>query len=319
MDKTFFFIIKYNDIIEFKCVISKDAKYFRVLKDELNYEEMIRELLHKGYKKVIKTREEIIKIDENKSYIKDIFKEEHIDINSPDDLNNFLKDDFDCELIEEADAIFEIVTDGAEFSFQNNIVSPSTKNEVSMLATELFKFTTESDYEPIQVEKHGSYAIEVKDVFTDKFNSKKLIELIKSIESSEIYEEEYLKKSYYYQFINSLIKLVSNKSLKTITFKVKNFIAEFKHKDLIKLKNKIKEIYNSQKINFTSKKIRAIDFENLTFKVTYKDKTLYCKTYENILRHIDENKNKDFKLSGFYTSVKTIFIDNAFLLDNNIL
>ena len=76
-------------------------KDLKVLKDSLNYKEMISELLSGNYKQITKIGEKKIKINKDITYTEDILEENNISIKSLVELKDFIGNDFDCELIEE--------------------------------------------------------------------------------------------------------------------------------------------------------------------------------------------------------------------------
>jgi len=320
-------IIKDNDIVEFESIISLDpehGKHFRVLRDEMGYEEMIRELIYKGYKQSIKINSEIIQLDENLSQEIPIYEENLIQINTIEELSNFLRDrGFECEVIHSISyaLVASVSVDGQDIGYE--VISSTNKNKVSNFTLNLFKTVTYQvnnlDYEPIINEKAGSYEIEIFNTKENLAIKNAIREIISNLKNQIINTQKYLQKGYYYNLINSFLELSTIKYLDIVKVKLlENDFIEFTKNEIFALKSKVNELLNNIPFEFSidnDTQARAFDTKNLSFKVDTNEGVRYCHAQNqeifDTLTNAGQNK---FKISGFYTSIKSVKITKIILL-----
>ena len=253
-------IIKDNDIVEFESIISLDpehGKHFRVLRDEMGYEEMIRELIYKGYKQSSKVDSKIIKLDENLSQEIPIYEENLIQIYTIEELSSFLiARGFECEVVPSSSyaLVASVSVDGQDIGYE--VISSTNKNKVSNFTLNLFKTVTHQvnnlDYEPIINEKAGSYEIEIFDTKENLAIKDNIREIATNLKDQSIDTQGYFQKGYYYNLINSFLELSAIKHLDSVKVKLlENDFIEFTKDEISSLKSKVKELLNNLPFEFS--------------------------------------------------------------------
>lgn len=316
-------IIKDGNVIEFECIISFDpqhGKHFRVLRDEMGYEEMIRELIYKGYKQSIKVDNRTINIDEKSTQEIALYKDELIQINSIEELTAFLSArDFECEVIpRDAYALIASVSvDGQDIGYE--VINSTNKSKVANFTLNLFKTVVDQvnniEYEPIINEKAGSYEIEIFDTKEDLVIKKRIRELMESLKAQTIDAQNYLQKGHYYSLINSFLELSLIKYLDIVKVKFsQTSFVEFSKYEIVSLKLKIRELLNALPFTFIVDRHnlpRALDAKNFSFKLDTREGVRYCHAEnQEIFESISNVQNETLELSGFYTSIKSVNITN---------
>ncbi len=327
--KTYSLIIKEDQEIEFEGIISFDnvhGKHFRVLRDEMGYEDMNNELIYQGYKSSKKIDTKEIKLDDDTSFNQDIYEDTLIEINSMDELKNFLEEKgFECEVIpsEQYNLIASVSADGQDIGYE--VISNSNKIKISNFAIDLFRAANNSlnnpDYEPIENEKAGSYEIEL---FNPKPNiniQNEIITIMNDIKNININVEKFWEKSFYYSMINSLINLSFIKHLDNISIKINQVDISLNKVFFKNIKKAISDLLNNKEFKFTSSEDnppRAFDDKNKTFKLdTGKGKgTRFCKIEEDSLyKKIFNNRDKNLSFEGYYgKGVQSIDINKVSVL-----
>lgn len=316
-------IIKDGDIVEFEGIISFDkhhGKHFRVLKDEMNYEEMIRELIYKGYKKTVFKGNKLLSLDSELTQTTPIYEEILIEINTIDELVEFLSArSFECEVIPSNAYAFvaSVSVDGQDIGYE--VISNTNKSKVINFTLNLFKTVAHSvnntEYEPIINEKAGSFEIEIFDTRENFVVKDTIISIITNLKNQSIDTQSYLKKSYYYNLVNSLLELstINHLDILKVKFSENNFI-KFTKDEVISLKSKVKELLSSLPFEFTIKDNilpRALDIKNLSFKLDTDEGVRYCHTEDQgTFDTLSDLSGTGFTLTGYYTSIKSVKITN---------
>jgi len=316
-------IIKDDEIVEFECLVSFDpehGKHFRVLKDEMNYEEMIRELMYKGYKKSTVSNMRSIKLTETISQEIPVYEENQIEINSVEELVAFLSErGFECEIVPSSSysLVTSVSVDGQDIGYE--VISSTNKIKISAFTLNLFKTALSSannkEYEPIINEKAGSYEIEIFDTKRDESVENAIQELMVNLKNELIDTQVYLQKKYYYNLVNSFLELSVIKYLDIVKVKFSDSeFVEFTKNEILSLKSKVKDLLTTIPFSFvidSNALPRAIDAKNLSFKLDTEEGVRYCHTQTPELFEIISNiQNRMFTINGFYTSIKSVKITN---------
>jgi len=297
-------IILFNEV-EYKGImtIENGKLYIRSLIDLDNYENMFQKLYEDGY----------VKVYENDNI-------EVIKFNSLEEMFGFLKEDFDLEYeIIDDKYLFSVVADGKDLH-PNTIAMKKEGMKLYELTISLYNYANKNNYEPKIEVYASSFGVGIQE---SDGNNEELINIINQINSNNFLDlDKFFKDLRYKKLINSLIEVVSIKTLDNLFIKIGNRKIHINLKAINKLKENFDYQLKNKKISVLIEKpqeqLRAFDKKNLRVILDYE---LFGKSWFSL--HFDDsnvfnkllemyNDNTSITIEGFLKKVQTIEVKKVF-------
>lgn len=311
MNETYSLLIRLEGKIVFEGLLSDDLRYFRVLRDDSNYEAMIKQLIYEGYVKVDKIDEEIILMDDESEYLKPIYQHTTIYIDTTDALIEFLHEQgFDCshQLME---SFCEIIADGQDLGFNQNVISPSDRIALIGFAANTYKIANNVPYDPVILEDHGSYKLDVKDAVINIEALTFLENILNGITQNAFDLSAYITDMKYKQVIDHIIEIFKIKNLKILEFNIRNTPKRLEKSIVVYLEQQISLAYNAKIFDCVVDATKAFnDQNNYSFKVYPASGMHIIHTSRELYDLAESNKSRPMRLQGRYKSSITVFVDN---------
>lgn len=284
-------ILKFHNEIIFKAIFLNITTY-RVVIDEINLEDTIKQLLTQG-------NVTLKKVDENtyKDYTNPILEPTIEAITNIDSLFSILSDlGYDTD-IQVPSTLVTILAKGK--SLHPKVISQTNDNKLSLFAVALIKEANNINYEPPLKKLAGSFKIEVVDTGLDKEQIQNTLLALKNIQVKDIGK---------YSALVSKMEAVSKiKDLDTI--EIVDFNISFTKKEIKNILDKKSEYLKTKvkNVKIKSDKLRNFDPHNNAFKGDMTN-TIYFKMENTIFNtiyavHLSQ-KQKEFKFNGYYTNTK---------------
>ncbi|WP_297433951.1 hypothetical protein [Sulfurimonas sp.] len=328
MKKVYALTIMHESEIDFQCLISEDGKYFRVQKDELDYETMINELLSNGYTSVKQVDTEKITHGDY-VYEKAVYEEEHKEFHTPQEIYEaLLEDGFDCKLESQDNFIdvLEFSIDGQDLGIE--VITATNKMKITTAANYLFKAANNEDYEPVEREKSGSYSLVLSDTQTNSSIKESILHILNELKNMRIDAEKFFKKGHYYSFLMSFIDIASMRHLEILTLKVgkgENDKISLNKQQLLQIKQAVETIQTSKSFDYKKTQkdwldaFEINDKQERKFKLHsfdgFKDEGQLRICYvesEELYRKIQEHSRDVINFRGHYISAtRTVKIESA--------
>ena len=259
---------------------------YRIVKDEINLEEMIEELIEKGSIKL----NQIDTLSCN-DYSHPVFNLEKTEVNDLDVLFQKIQNLGYETIIEENKNDIEIIAIGK--SLHPDIISQTDENRVSKFSISMFKSVNNKNYEPPLKKVNGSFKVKI----LDEFDKEKLEFFLHDLKNGKIQET----------MINKIEELTKIDDLELLKINISdNKYIEFTKEELKNILSKQKKLKQKNKTNieFQTSNIRSLDNKNLSFKIDL-DKVIFvtCKNEKifNIINDLYFSKdNKKIKIRGYY-------------------
>ena len=308
MSKTYTLIIKFLGEVEFKCLLSKDLRYKRVLQDDSNYEDMVDEIIEKGR---IIIQDAPSTTDD--SCYSDRYYEQVIEVNTPQELKDTLSADFECELHEELKVQFIVYAEGADFGYRDGVMAESSKHDINALSRFVFNAANDCDYEPHQTGTFGSYGVVVEDALDNVEGKNNIISYIEDIKSGTFNLDLYEKSVSYKKFIDTLEKLPTSARLESLRFVIDEVELRLSLTEMHAIKQSKKAMYAAVKLNFRTDSATAINTETRKFKIKDDNQLFISCTAKsaNLIGRIKENEGKTINFIGYRLGPKSAFITDA--------
>jgi len=284
-------ILKFHNEIIFKAVFLNITTY-RVVIDEINLEDTIKQLLTQGKVTLKKVGE-----DRYEDYINPILEPTIEPITDIDSLFTILSDLGYEHNIQIPSTLVTILAKGK--SLHPKVISQTNDNKLSQFVVALIKEANKIHYEPPLKKLAGSFKIEVVDTGLDKEQIKKTLLALKNLQVKEIGK--------YLSLISKMEAISKIKDLDTI--EIVDFNISFTKKEIKDILEKKSNYLKTKitKIKIKSDKLRNFDPHNNAFKGDMPN-TIYFKMENNIFNEIYDihlsQKKKEFKFSGYYTNTR---------------
>ncbi|MBN2895016.1 MAG: hypothetical protein JXK05_03870 [Campylobacterales bacterium] len=307
--------IMFDDVVEFEAIVSEDVKHFRVLKDLMNYEPMIKELITQGHTKNILSKEEEIVFEDGSVYKKPIYDQQHISISSLSELETFLTTNgFACIVDTALQRAFTVIADGQDIGFGGNIISPSDRSILMQSAASLYKVANSSSYDPIISEEASSYKLDVSDADINPEPVQFLKRIVQDLSTSTFSQELYANDDRYKKSIEIIRETFRVKHLDSLRFDIDGESYMVKRDAIAFIRRSVASWMNSSKVSIEVKDPKAFNDEHeFSFKV-YLPEALTVKTSQSLYKKALRYKSKTMKITGSYISAKTIYADSIALL-----
>jgi len=277
-----------------------DTKTYRIVKDEINLEKMIEELVEKGSIRL----KEIDNISQN-DYTAPVLDMEKKDINSLELLFEKIKElGYETIIEQNEDEFVEIV--GIGKSIHPDIISQTDEYRLSKFSVELFKSINNKNYEPPLKKLEGSFKIKVLDEF-DKESLIMFLENLKNGKTTDniIHKIEELTKISDLEKIK--IKVSNNKEFNFTKKELKNIISIIENN----------KTYIKKTLNIDISKIRSLDPKNLSFKIDLSKVILIkCETkalFETINNLYFTQNNNFITLKGYFKLERSFICEEIFI------
>jgi len=279
-----------------------DTKTYRIVKDEINLEKMIEELVEKGSIRL----KEIDNISQN-DYNAPVLDIEKKDINSLELLFEKIKElGYETIIEQNEDEFVEIV--GIGKSIHPDIISQTDEYRLSKFSVELFKSINNKNYEPPLKKLEGSFKIKVLDEF-DKESLIMFLENLKNGKTTDnvIHKIEELTKISDLEKIK--IKVSNNKEFNFTKKELKNIISIIENN----------KTYIKKTLNIDISKIRSLDPKNLSFKIDLSKVILIkCETKElfETINNLYFTQNNNFiTLKGYFKLERSFICEEIFITE----
>ena len=279
-----------------------DTKTYRIVKDEINLEKMIEELVEKGSIRL----KEIDNISQN-DYTAPVLDMEKKDINSLELLFEKIKElGYETIIEQNEDEFVEIV--GIGKSIHPDIISQTDEYRLSKFSVELFKSINNKNYEPPLKKLEGSFKIKVLDEF-DKESLIMFLENLKNGKTTDnvIHKIEELTKISDLEKIK--IKVSNNKEFNFTKKELKNIISIIENN----------KTYIKKTLNIDISKIRSLDPKNLSFKIDLSKVILIkCETKElfETINNLYFTQNNNFiTLKGYFKLERSFICEEIFITE----
>lgn len=311
MSKTYTLIIKFLGEVEFKCLLSKDLRYKRVLQDDSNYESMVDEIIEKG--RIIVQDDPSTK---GNGCYSDRYFEQIIEVNTPQELKDTLSDDFECELHEELKVQFTVYAEGADFGFRDGVMAESSKHDINALSRFIFNAANDCDYEPHQTGTYGSYGVVVEDALENEEGKRNIISYIKDIKSGVFNLDLYETSTPYKKFIDILEKLPTSARLESLKFVIDEVSICLNLTEINAIKQSKKATYAAVKLNLRTDSATAINMETRKFKIKDSNHLFVSCTAKSadLIGRIKSNEGKIINFIGYRLGPKSAFITDAIVV-----
>lgn len=306
MTNTYTLVIKFLGEIEFKCSLSHDLKYMRVLQDDAEYKKMVDEIIKEG-RIIVRDAPDIDGSENVERY-----KTEVIKVNTPEKLTEVLEADFECELIHDLVSQFTIYADGEDFGFEDAVMAQSSKYGINALSTLLFNAANDSDYEPQRLELAGSYGLNILDAVENKEAVERVAIFLKEIKEGQFNQPLYKEGGAYAKFINALEELPTTVRLDSLTFDVKDETILLTLNDIERLKHAKKKMYELQRLNYRTDSATAIKVDTRKFQIKDSEgHVIFCTAKSiDMIKDIKKHEGQVIHYIGRSAGPKSVNIEN---------
>ena len=313
MNNAYTLIIRFLGEIEFKCSLSHDLAYRRVLQDESNYKEMIEEIIKEGRSVTLDSSKD----DSECHQYNDKYETVVTPVKTPQELVDILKADFECELVEELKVQFTVTADGADFGFEDDVMAESSKYGVNNLSTLLFNASNDSEYEPQRREQGGSYELSIVDAVENKEGIDNIVDFLTEIQEGKINHSLYKEKGAYSKFIDALEELPAQSMIESLRFEVRGETIDLDLDRIQKIKKIKRKMYHSELLNYRTDTATAINVSTRKFKIVDREDYYLSCTADSIrmIEEIKENEGKTINYIGYSLGPKSALIKSISIIE----